>query len=191
MKKNIVYKTEEFEEFKKFALVLIAVIVLIAGIYFLSRVVIKNSAPDLAYQTGSVQTDIAIVGTILNEPEDTYYVLAYDSTSSKALAYLTYAGYYKDNQKDAIKIYYLDLNEGFNKDYYVKENSNPKATKISDLKMLDGTLLKIQKGKITKYLEGTEKIAQELKVTEEKEQLLISNGKKYDTINKVNEVRAK
>ena len=169
MKKNIVYKTEEFEEFKKFALVLIAVIVLIAGIYFLSQVVIKNSAPDLAYQTGSVQTDIAIVGTILNEPEDTYYVLAYDSTSSKALAYLTYAGYYKDNQKDAVKIYYLDLNEGFNKDYYVKENSNPKATKISDLKMLDGTLLKIQKGKITKYLEGAEKIAQELKVTEEKE----------------------
>lgn len=169
MKKNIVYKTEEFEEFKKFALVLIVVIVLIAGIYFLSRVVIKNSASDLAYQTGSVQTDIAIVGTILNEPEDTYYVLAYDSTSSKALAYLTYAGYYKDNQKDAVKIYYLDLNEGFNKDYYVKENSNPKATKISDLKMLDGTLLKIQKGKITKYLEGTEKIAQELKVTEEKE----------------------
>ena len=75
----------------------------------------------------------------------------------------------KDNQKDAVKIYYLDLNEGFNKDYYVKENSNPKAKKISDLKMLDGTLLKIQKGKITKYLEGTEKIAQELKVTEEKE----------------------
>ena len=166
-KQKISYKTQEFEEFKKFALVLLVVIILIVGVYIISRIVIRNNAPELTYQSGTIATDTAIVGTMLNEPESTYYVLAYDSTSSKALAYITYAGYYTNEQEEPIKIYYLDLNEGFNQSYYVTEGSNPKAQSIADLKMIDGTLLKIEKGKITKYIEGMENIAKELKVEEE------------------------
>ena len=105
----------------------------------------------------------------LMNPESEYYVLAYDTTSNTASAYVTYAGYYTDEAENPLKIYYLDLNEGFNKEYYVSEESNPKAQKISDLKMLDGTLLRIKDGKIVEYIEGIENIAAELKVTTEED----------------------
>ena len=75
-KQKISYKTQEFEEFKKFALVLLVVIILIVGVYIISRMVIRNNAPELTYQSGTIATDTAIVGTMLNEPESTYYVLS-------------------------------------------------------------------------------------------------------------------
>ncbi len=166
-KQKITYKTEEFEEMKKFIIVLLVVVILIIGIYFLSKFVVKHNASLLTYQEGTIETDTIIVGTLLNRPEEEYYVLAYDSTSNQALAYTTYASYYTSEKEEPIKVYYLDLNEGFNKAYYVTENSNPKATKITDLKIQDGTLIKIKNGKIVKYLEGATKIAEELKVEEE------------------------
>lgn len=165
-KQKMNYKTEEFEEMKKFVIVLLVVILLIIGIYFLSKLVIKNSAKEINYQTGSIATDVAIVGTLLNNPEKEYYVLAYDTEKNNALAYRTYASYYTSEQKDATKIYYLELSEGFNENYYVTENSNPNAKKISDLKIIDGTLIKIKDGKIVEYTEGIDNIAKKLKVTE-------------------------
>ena len=168
-KQKVSYKTEEMEEMKKFIIVLLIVVLLIVGVYFLSKALVKTSAPELTYQTGTVSTTTAIVGTILNNSESEYYVLAYDTTSNTASAYVTYVGYYTDEAENPLKIYYLDLNEGFNKEYYVSEGSNPKAQKISDLKMLDGTLLRIKDGKIVEYIEGIENIAAELKVTTEED----------------------
>ncbi len=168
-KQKIIYKTEEYEEMKKFIIVLIVVILLIVGIYFLSKLVIKNSAKELTYQAGSISTEVAIVGTMLNNPEKEYYVLAYDTEKNNAVAYKTYATYYTSEQKNAIKIYYLDLNDAFNKPYYVTENSNPNAKKIADLKIKDGTLIKVKDGKIVEYNEGIDNIAKKLKVTEKKD----------------------
>lgn len=167
-KENLVYKTEEQKEIMKFLIVLGVVILIIVGVYFFSKIFIKEEVKDLEYLTGSVSTEVAIVGTILNQKEKTYYVLSYDPKETGSNAYATYANYYYGNQKNATKVYYLDLSNGMNKDYYVKDNSNPKATKIQDLKIKNGTLMKIENGKITKYLEGEEAIKKELKVTEEK-----------------------
>ena len=157
-KQTLQYKTEETEEMKKFFLVLIIVIIVIILAFVFSSFFLKDEAKDYEYQTGQISTTTAIVGTILNNPESEYYVLAY------ANSYVTYGNYHTSNQKNAINIYYLNLNSPFNKDYYVTENSNPKATKISDLKMKDGTLLHIKNGKITEYIEGIDKIASKLKV---------------------------
>jgi len=167
-KEKLVYKTEEQAEIMKFFIVLVVVVCLIVCVFFLSKAFIKEEVSDYAYQSGTVSTSAAIVGTIFNNPEKTYYVLAYDSTSNDASSYSSYSYNYTSKQENATKVYTLDLNNGMNKDYYVKENSNPKATSIKDLKMKDGTLLKIQNGKITKYLEGLEAIKNELKVTKEK-----------------------
>ncbi len=159
------YQTEEQKEMYKFIIVLLILIAIIVGVYFLSKILIKNEVNEYAYTAGEVNDTVAIVGTILNQAENQYYVLAYDSTKSDAQAYNTYASYYTSNHEDALKIYYLDLNNGMNKPYYVEENSNQKATKISDLKIKNGTLLKINKGKITKYIEGMDAIKNELKTT--------------------------
>lgn len=163
-KQTLQYKTEETEEMKKFFLVLFIVIIVIILAFVFSSFFLKDEAKDYEYQTGQISTTTAIVGTILNNPESEYYVLAYDTNGVDANSYVTYGNYYKSNQKNAVKIYYLNLNSAFNKDYYVTENSNPKAKKISELKMKDGTLLHIKNGKIIEYIEGIDKIASKLKV---------------------------
>ncbi len=165
-KQKINYQTEEQKEMIKFGIVMLVVIFIIVGVYFLSKALIKPEVEEYAYQTGTVSTDTVIVGTMLKKPESEYYVLAYDENSDFANAYLTYANYYKNSTK-ATKIYYLNLNHVFNKEYFVTENSNPKAKTIKELKMIDGTLIKIQKGKIVKYLEGITDISKELKVEKE------------------------
>lgn len=166
MKNKITY--EEQNEMMKFFLVLLVVVALIIGVYFLSKILIKEEVKELSYQTGTVNTNVVVVGTLLNAPEKEYYVLAYDREKNDANAYATYAGYYANKQENATKVYYLELNNGLNKEYYVEEKSNPKAKTIKDLRMTDGTLIKVQNGKITKYIEGLENIKNELKVTKEK-----------------------
>ncbi len=159
------YKTQETEEMKKFILVLGVVLVIIIAIFAISKIFLKETAEEYEYQAGTVSTNIAIVGTILNNPENEYYVLAYDTKGTDASAYLTYASYYTNNATSPIKIYYLNLNSSFNQAYYVTENSNTKAKAIKDLKMLDGTLLRIKDGKIVEYIEGMDNIASKLKVS--------------------------
>lgn len=163
-KEKRTYQTEDQKEMQKFFLVLIALIGIILGVYFLSKVLIKPDVKDYEYTSGTISTTAISVGTIFTAPEKEYYVLAYDTKGIDAQSYVTYAGYYSQNKEKAIKIYYLDLSNGLNKEFYVTEKSNPKATKVSELKIKDGTLLKIKNGKIEKYMEGNEKIASELKV---------------------------
>lgn len=162
-KEKITYQTEEQKELTKFIIVLVVLVLIILGVYFLSKVLLKIEVPDYEYTTGVVSTDIVVAGTMLNAKEKEYYVLAYDTKGVDAAAYTTFAGYYKTNKKDALKVYFLDLNNGLNKDHYVKEKSNPSAKTIKELKILDGTLIKVKNGKITKYIEGKDKIANELK----------------------------
>ena len=161
-KQNRNYKTEESAEIKKFVFILLMVIALIAAVFGISKIIIKDEAKDLEYTSGEVSTNSAIIGTMLNRPEKEYYVLLYDTTSKNASAYVTYANYYK-TKDNALKVYYLDLTSAFNKDYYVTENSNPNAKKIKDLKVKDGTLIKVKNGAIKEYTEGIENIAKKLK----------------------------
>ena len=158
------YQTEEQKEMQKFFIVLIILVIIIAGVYLCSKLLIKPNIEDYAYQTGEVSTNSISVGTLLTAKEKTYYVIAYDFKGSNASAISNYTNYYENFNTNGNKLYYLDLSTVFNKPYYVQENSNPKATNIKDLKMLDGTLLLIKDGKINKYLEGFDAIAKELKV---------------------------
>lgn len=163
-KEKLNYKTEEQKEIVKFGIVLAILVCVIVFVYLLSSKFLNVSIKEYEYTTGTVSTDVVIVGTLLNQKEKSYYVMAYDSTKNNATSYNTYTEYYTSNKKDALKIYYLDLNNGMNKDYYVLENSNPNAKKIKDLKIIDGTLIKVENNKITKYIEGTKAIEKELKV---------------------------
>ena len=68
------YRTEEQAELYKFVIVLFVVIGIIIGVYFVSKILVKEEVKDLAYQSGVVRTDVAVVGTMLNNPEKEYYV---------------------------------------------------------------------------------------------------------------------
>ena len=62
-----------------------------------------------------------------------------------------------NNKKEHEKLFFCDLSNPLNQEY-ANEESNPKAQKVEDFAFGEVTLLEIQKGKVTKYLENIEDI---------------------------------
>ena len=158
MKMN--YKTEESKEIMKFFIVLLVVIAIILVGFLITKLANKKNSQDITYASGNIATDKVIVGTMLNRGGE-YYVLCYDTSKNDANIYVTYGENYKN--KKALDLYYLDLSSEFNRKYYVDEDSNKEAKKIDELKITDGTLIRIKDGKIVEYIEGIQDISTKLK----------------------------
>ena len=169
MKRNDKFISEEQKEVIRFIKVLLVVIVIVVAVYFATRMFVtkdlfQKTNNEQTVQTGSVDYSVTILGSSLDRPEKEYYVMVYDSTSTKASKYATLLSKYLD-QKTHEKVYFADLNNHLNKDYYSKEESNPKATSVSELKVGDFTLFQVKNGKITSYIEDFEKAKEILAVT--------------------------
>lgn len=158
MKMN--YKTEESKEIMKFFIVLLVVIAIILVGFWITKLANKKNSQDITYASGNIATDKVIVGTMLSRGGE-YYVLCYDTSKNDANIYVTYGENYKN--KKALDLYYLDLSSEFNRKYYVDEDSNKEAKKIDELKITDGTLIRIKDGKIVEYIEGIHDISTKLK----------------------------
>ena len=158
MKMN--YKTEESKEIMKFFIVLLVVIAIILVGFWITKLANKKNSQDITYTSGNIATDKVIVGTMLNRGGE-YYVLCYDTSKNDANIYVTYGENYKN--KKALDLYYLDLSSEFNRKYYVDEESNKEAKKIDELKISNGTLIRIKDGVIVEYIEGIQDISAKLK----------------------------
>lgn len=162
---KISYHTEEQKEMIHFLIVLSVIIVLVLGFYFISKFfILDQNLFENTYIPGTVNSERIVVGTLFNRPEKEYYVIAYDEDAKDAVYYSSLSASYKGEK--ALKVYHLDLGNVLNKSYYIKEGeSNKKATKPSEIKLKDLTLIKIKEGKIEKYLENLSDIEKELTIT--------------------------
>jgi len=165
MKNN--YKSEEQNEIKNFIIILVIVLVFIGVIYGFSMLFIEkdNSIYGISYQTGEVNPDMVIAGTMFNRPIDEYYILAYNNKGVEAPYYSQLAKNYISKQTDATQMYYLELNSYLNKDIYSTTESNPKAKNLEELQIKDFTLIHIKKGKIVNYIEDYNTILKMLEIT--------------------------
>lgn len=169
--KKVSYQTEEQKEMLHFLIVLVIIILFVVGVYFVSKMfVMDKSLFEVSYNEGALNSERAIVGTIFNRPEKEYYVLIYDEKATNAVYYSAISTAYTQNQENAWKVYHVDLSNPINEKYIAKdsESSNPKASKVSDFKFKEVTLLRIKNGKIEKYLEDEASIKKELAVTKKK-----------------------
>jgi len=109
-------------------------------------------------ENSEISYDEILIGNVFNKPENSYYVLFdtfLDETNNVYINYLITSKEY-DN-----KIYKVDMSNPNNKKYLSNE-SNKKATKVSDLKINGITLIKITNKKITQYLTGSNEIEKHL-----------------------------
>lgn len=157
--------TEEQKEVFKLVVIILGVIAALGLIYLFSRAFVskdlfKKGDESSSTEVKNVEIDYSttIVGEIFNRPYKTYYVLIFDSTSDNSYNYQSIPYLYQGGTK----IYSLDLNSKFNSDYKAKKESNPSAKTIEDFKFGEITLLKINNGEVSKYIEGTEEINKEL-----------------------------
>lgn len=158
------YRNEEQEEIIRFVKILLVVLVFIVGIYCFTKFVVKkDKAEDKEVTAGSVNYSKIILGSLLNQAYDEYYVFAYHGNANNAIYYGVLIDKYM-SLENAKKVYWADLDNSLNEKYIAgeEENSNPKAKKVSELKLKDYTLIKVKNGKIEKYIETVEKAKKEL-----------------------------
>lgn len=150
--------SETANEIKKYIIVLVSIIAVFIGLYFLTgKLIVK----DLVEETDDTKVEISyteiVMGSLLNRPEEKYYVVAYNTkTDENGLAY-TIASYRGKTTKETV--YSVDLSNKFNSSYYEKDYSSTEIpTSLDNLKVGDYTLFTIEKGIITKVVNGFENV---------------------------------
>jgi len=163
------YRTSEQDEMIKFIVVILVVLLSVGAIYLITRAFVtkdlftKTPESQETVQSGTVNYDVAIMGQLLNRPYKEYYAVIYDSEGDYNSDMITLLASY-NKLKNHKHIYTIDLSNELNKSYYDKENVNKKATKVSEMKVGDITLIKVKNGKIDKYIVDYAKMQKELGV---------------------------
>lgn len=158
--KKQVSEVNETTFIKKFLIILSVVVAMVLALYFVTKAMVdnRNNFNDDVPVAGKINYNIISVGTLLNRPYDDYYVMVYNSEDSDAIYYSAFITKYQQI-KDAKKIYFCDLSNPVNSTFVAEDGkSNPKATKIEDLKFGNVTLLYVKNGKINKYIEDINQI---------------------------------
>ncbi len=157
---RIVNNSEDENEVKSFIIIVVIIAVLVGAIYFATELFKKEDKTANEVKSGEINYDKLTLGMLLNRPYEEYYVIIYDSKDSKAIQYQNAVSKYSSREK-SLKVYYCDLSNKLNSQYYNVGNdnkSNPNAKKISELDLGDVTLIKVKNHEITKYVEGIESI---------------------------------
>ena len=155
------YNSDAENEVYKFIKILVVVVILVVGFYFLTNsFVSKSKSNDKETTETEISSNTIIVGSLLNRPYDDYYVLAFKSEDIDSVIYQTYISLYSEKE-NSNKIYLIDLDNELNSKYYSKEG-NTNAKKIDELKISSPTLIKVTNHKISKYIEGKDSISKEL-----------------------------
>lgn len=148
--KSINYESNDTKEIKSLIIITVAVIVIVVGLFFLTSYLNnKKTSSNI-----KIDYDTCIVGNMFNRPYDEYYVFLYSATDKNASTYKGLITSYKDKD-DALKVYYVDMNDMFNA-AYLSEKSNNKPTDVSEVKIKESALILIKAGKVEKYYESLE-----------------------------------
>ena len=166
---KVTYRTSEQDEMIKFVIVILVVLLCVGGVYIFTRAFITKdlfkdeTKTNEVVKEGTVNYDVAIMGQLLNRPYKQYYAVIYDSTGEYAYDMATLVSSYT-KLKEHKHVYTIDLANELNKAYYDVENVSAKATKVSEMKVGDITLVKVKNGKIEKYIVDYAKMQKELGV---------------------------
>ena len=124
-------KDEESKVIIKFIVMLVIVLVICVGIYFITKNVVNKDSEksDNTNETteSTISYDSAIIGTMLNKKDKEYYVILYDKSKDDSYKYTQLISKYS-SKKDKLPLYNVDLSNAMNKPYYTTEKTNPTAS---------------------------------------------------------------
>lgn len=166
------YETEEQVELKQFIKILIVLIILVVGVYFLTRIFVTkdlfNKKDETNTTAGSINYNTTLIGNMFNKADKEYYVLMYDTEDIESAYYSGFISNYSKNT-NALTVYFANLNNPLNNKYVVDnaDEVNINTTNFEEFRVNKIALLKISDGKITKSMTNVEDIAKELEYKKE------------------------
>lgn len=157
--KTKVYSSDSDEMMRM--LKMLGIVVLILGVFYLWFAIISG---EISFGSKKKEAEIQNVEILAGETfnkgkeDSTYYVLMYNfENENTASSYSNiYNVYYQAGGQD--KIYVVDLAKNFNSKYVTDNSSNVNISSIENLKVVDGTLIKIENGKAISKAIGEEQI---------------------------------
>lgn len=144
------------DELKRLIQMVAIVTVLFLAFYLITLVVTKDKKQEETKTPATIQYDEILIGNILKQPNDEYYVLIIDTDDVYTALYTLQLDNYKD-QKDSLKYYTANLANIFNAPFKA-DKANLDVTDIKDLKVTTSTLILVKKGKISATYEGSDAI---------------------------------
>ncbi len=171
--KPIKYRSEEIEEIRRFIILLVVVILLIVAVYFITRIfvtkdLLNSDDTESEIVEGSINYSITLIGNMLNKPDDEYYVVIYNAEDLRAVYYSSLMSNYLRNE-EPLALYYVDLSNILNAKFYDPDNITTDIESISDLRVGDLTLIKVEDNEIAEIITDEEEIAQALAYIEEED----------------------
>lgn len=167
-KKVKISRINDNNEILKLLKFIILVSLIVLAFYVVTLFVNKDEEQASTETPTTIQYDYILVGNILTQPSEDYYVLAKTSDDINSQVYEAYLSNYT-SIKDALRVYYIDLDNPLNSKF-LKEESNFKFKNVTDISFKETTLLLIQDNKIKKTYEGKDniiKVLTELTKTDE------------------------
>ena len=157
---------EEKKAVKNFAIILLIVLLCGIAVYFITRAFVskdlfKKEEEESKMQDVTLSYDTALVGTMLNRPSDDYYVVLYNEAKDQSFVYANFRISYT-RETDHKPLYFVDLGNKLNEGH--ESDKTDVSGEVKDMKFGEFTLLRVQKGKITKTITDIEKAAKELKI---------------------------
>lgn len=155
--------SDEMLKLVKIILILIVIVVLFYGITVLLTKYKKNRENNYASSStpAVIQYDEILLGTLLTQNAEEYYVLIEKENSPYNDLFDTYLKSYK-SKENAMKVYTANLDSVFNH-YYVADISVLNTNDMSKFKVSDVTLVKIKNKMIVETYEGVDNIENALK----------------------------
>ena len=141
-------------------LTFIIIILVVLGVFYGLTVLVTNKKnnskkTDTNESTSEAKIDYekVLAQNALSQKESSYYVFAYVNTDEDVSTYNNDLTSYK-NKEDALKVYYVDLDNAFNKNNFASESN------FEDGKVIfkSTTLLKVENGKVTNVYETKDEI---------------------------------
>lgn len=141
---------------------LIKMVLIVTGFflifYVITLFVTKEEEVETPKTPATIQYDEILIGNLLEQPKDEYYVLVYDKEDIYVDLYITYLIQYEQSRGR----YYTAKMENPLNAKFVSSESKLNVSNVLDLRVSQSTLFKVEDGKIVKSFEGNEKIKNHL-----------------------------
>lgn len=155
--------SDEITRLIKIILVILVIAVLFYGVTVLVTKFKKDKVENRHYDDtpAIIQYDEILIGTLLDQPREEYYVLIQKEDDPYNSLFADYINSYK-SKKDALKVYLSNMNHIFNQ-FHFSEHANINTNNIVEFKVSDVTLIKVKQKNIVETYQGVDEIEKALK----------------------------
>ncbi len=164
-KKNKLEKVKSYSSDSDEMMRMVKILVILVGIFLVIYLVFayfngEFDSKDTKEKEGIQNVEI-LAGTTFTRADYEYYVLFYDFDGDDASRYSTLYSIYTNNV-GRYHIYLVDLSKKFNTNYVTDNVKSVNIKDINSLKVVDGTLIKVENNAGISYKTGFEDIQNEL-----------------------------